>query len=110
MCWSCICCQCAGRAGLIKVVRQRELSYASTGNGGHMHLSANYSKAWPAAKCCMCPNKGGGDALADLLPGRVQMMFCNVPLCSRISGQQAACPGGDHGEAFNAAARCAHHG
>src|SRR3546814_19352054 len=25
--------------------------------------------------------KGGGEALADLLPGRVQVMFCNLPLC-----------------------------
>lgn len=66
---------------LIALVREQELSYASTGNGGSMHLSGELFKTMTGGKMLHVPYKGGGDALADLLPGRVQMMFCNVPLC-----------------------------
>lgn len=66
---------------LIALAREEELSYASTGNGGSMHLSGELFKTMTGGKMLHVPYKGGGDALADLLPGRVQMMFCNVPLC-----------------------------
>ncbi|NYT35860.1 tripartite tricarboxylate transporter substrate binding protein [Allopusillimonas soli] len=63
------------------LVKEKELSYASTGNGGSMHLSGELFKSMTGGKMLHVPYKGGGDALGDLLPGRVQMMFCNIPLC-----------------------------
>lgn len=66
---------------LIELVRKQELTYASTGNGGSMHLSGELFKTMTGGQMLHVPYKGGGDALNDLLPGRVKMMFCNVPLC-----------------------------
>lgn len=61
--------------------KERELTYASTGNGGSMHLSGEMFANMSGAKMMHIPYKGGGDALSDLLPGRVDAMFCNLPLC-----------------------------
>ncbi len=65
----------------IELAKQRELTYASTGNGGSMHLSGELFSNMAGIKMLHVPYKGGGDALADLLPGRVDAMFCNLPLC-----------------------------
>lgn len=65
----------------IELAKDRELTYASTGNGGSMHLSGEMFASMSGAKMLHVPYKGGGDALADLLPGRVDAMFCNLPLC-----------------------------
>lgn len=61
--------------------KERELTYASTGNGGSMHLSGAMFASMSGAQMMHIPYKGGGDALSDLLPGRVDAMFCNLPLC-----------------------------
>ncbi len=66
---------------LIALIQEQEYAYASTGNGGSMHLSGELFRTMTKGKMLHVPYKGGGDALADLLPGRVPMMFCNVPLC-----------------------------
>src|SRR5690606_39440899 len=52
-----------------------------SGNGGSMHLSGELFSNMAGIKMLHVPYKGGGDALADLLPGRVDAMFCNLPLC-----------------------------
>lgn len=65
----------------IELAKKRELTYASTGNGGSMHLSGELFSNMAGIKMLHVPYKGGGDALADLLPGRVDAMFCNLPLC-----------------------------
>jgi tripartite-type tricarboxylate transporter receptor subunit TctC len=46
-----------------------------------MHLSGELFNAMTKTQSLHVPYKGGGAALADLLPGRVDMMFCNLPLC-----------------------------
>ena len=66
---------------LIGLVPSEHYSYASTGNGGSMHLSGELFNAMTKTQSLHVPYKGGGAALADLLPGRVDMMFCNLPLC-----------------------------
>ena len=65
----------------IALSKERELTYASTGNGGSMHLSGEMFASMSGAQMMHVPYKGGGDALSDLLPGRVDAMFCNLPLC-----------------------------
>ena len=66
---------------LIAVAKKGNLSYASTGNGGSMHLSGELFNSMTNANLVHIPYGGGGAALNDLLPGRVQVMFCNLPLC-----------------------------
>ncbi|MGP1615319.1 MAG: tripartite tricarboxylate transporter substrate-binding protein, partial [Pollutimonas bauzanensis] len=66
---------------LISLLPGQKYSYASTGNGGSMHLSGELFKSLTNTQMLHVPYKGGGAALADLLPGRVEAMFCNVPLC-----------------------------
>ncbi|HLV28999.1 MAG TPA: tripartite tricarboxylate transporter substrate binding protein [Burkholderiaceae bacterium] len=68
-------------AEFIELSKKRQLSYASTGNGGSMHLSGELFQSMSGADLMHVPYKGGGAALADLLPGRVDAMFCNLPLC-----------------------------
>lgn len=65
----------------IALSKERQLTYASTGNGGSMHLSGEMFTNMSGADLLHVPYKGGGDALNDLLPGRVDAMFCNLPLC-----------------------------
>lgn len=65
----------------IELSKQKQLTYASTGSGGSMHLSGEMFTAMSGADLMHVPYKGGGAALADLLPGRVDAMFCNLPLC-----------------------------
>ena len=45
------------------------------------HLVAAWFGTVTGAEVTHVPYKGGGAALADLLPGRVDAMFCNLPLC-----------------------------
>jgi len=46
-----------------------------------MHLSGELFKLMTNSDIQHVAYRGGGAALSDLLPGRVQMMFCNLPLC-----------------------------
>ena len=65
---------------LVALARSRpgRLSYASTGSGGTPHLTAERFKALIGASIVHVPYKGAGPALADLLAGRVDMMFVNL--------------------------------
>ena len=65
----------------IELSKQKELTYASTGTGGSMHLSGEMFVSMSGADLLHVPYQGGGDALSDLLPGRIDAMFCNLPLC-----------------------------
>jgi tripartite-type tricarboxylate transporter receptor subunit TctC len=54
------------------------LSYASTGNGGTPHLSAELLKAQGQVRIVHVPYQGIASALPDLVTGRVDMMFANL--------------------------------
>src|SRR6266446_2051652 len=55
-----------------------ELNYASNGNGSSSHLAAVMFEAMADAAMVHVPYKGLSPALADLLSGRVQLMFSSV--------------------------------
>lgn len=54
------------------------LSYASTGNGGTPHLSAELLKAQGQVRIVHIPYQGIASALPDLVAGRVDLMFANL--------------------------------
>ena len=66
---------------LIGLLETKDFSYASGGAGGSQHMSAELFKAMSATKAEHIAYKGGAAALTDLLSGRVQLMFCNLPVC-----------------------------
>jgi tripartite-type tricarboxylate transporter receptor subunit TctC len=51
------------------------LSYGSAGNGGTLHLSAEHFLQMTKTEMVHVPYKGTGQAVIDLLSGRIQMMF-----------------------------------
>jgi tripartite-type tricarboxylate transporter receptor subunit TctC len=54
------------------------LNYASNGNGSSSHLAAVMFEAMAGVEMVHVPYKGLSPALADLLSGRVQLMFSSV--------------------------------
>jgi tripartite-type tricarboxylate transporter receptor subunit TctC len=55
------------------------LSFASSGAGSSTHMSAELFKALSGTDILHIPYKGSGQALPDLISGRVSMMFENAP-------------------------------
>lgn len=55
-----------------------KLTYASSGNGGSPHLSAETFKIATGTKILHVPYKGGGAAMTDLISGNVHMLFASV--------------------------------
>ena len=66
---------------LIALARKEPYSFGSTGAGGTVHLSGELFKNMTGLDLLHVPYKGGSTLLTDLLTARVQMMFCNIPLC-----------------------------
>jgi tripartite-type tricarboxylate transporter receptor subunit TctC len=66
---------------LIAELKRGDYSFASGGAGGSQHLSGELFKSMTHTKILHVPYKGGSAPMADLLTGRVDMMFCNLPLC-----------------------------
>ena len=56
-----------------------KFAYASPGNGGAPHLTAELFGLLTESKLLHVPYKGSGPAVADLAEGRVQMMFDGIP-------------------------------
>jgi tripartite-type tricarboxylate transporter receptor subunit TctC len=54
------------------------LTYASSGNGGSPHLSAETFKIATGSPILHIPYKGGGAAMTDLIAGNVHMIFASV--------------------------------
>src|SRR5688500_3311215 len=55
------------------------LNFASSGNGGAPHMAAELFKSVTGAPLTHVPYKGSGPAVADLVGGRVQIMFDAAP-------------------------------
>jgi tripartite-type tricarboxylate transporter receptor subunit TctC len=56
-----------------------ELNYASGGNGGVIHLAGELFSEQAGVKLAHVPYKGSSGAYGDLISGRVQIMFDNLP-------------------------------
>jgi tripartite-type tricarboxylate transporter receptor subunit TctC len=57
-----------------------EMNYASTGPGGMPHLAAELLKAAAKVDMVHVPYSGAAPAMNDLLPGRTQAMFADIPV------------------------------
>ncbi|KAH2776079.1 hypothetical protein KXW38_000610, partial [Aspergillus fumigatus] len=57
----------------------RKYTYASAGFGTTLHLSGEMMNAMAGVEVMHVPYKGAGPALNDLLGGRVDMLFDNLP-------------------------------
>src|SRR5688572_8045201 len=64
---------------LITLSRASNLNFASSGNGGAPHMAAELFKSVTGAPLTHVPYKGSGPAVADLVGGRVQIMFDAAP-------------------------------
>ncbi len=64
---------------LIALARARPLSFASSGAGSSTHLSAELFRSMAGIDVLHVPYKGSGQALTDLMAGRVSMIFDNMP-------------------------------
>ena len=56
-----------------------KVTYASSGNGTTLHLSGELSKRLAKVEMTHIPYRGGAPAINDLIPGRVDVIFDNVP-------------------------------
>lgn len=59
--------------------KPHELNYASSGVGGSLHLAMLYFQSLSGIDIVHIPYKGGPPAVADLMTGRISMMFFNTP-------------------------------
>ena len=66
---------------LIDLARSKPgaLSYASSGSGTSIHLSAELFKSMAGVDMLHIPYKGSAPAVTDLMAGQVQLMFDNLP-------------------------------
>jgi tripartite-type tricarboxylate transporter receptor subunit TctC len=56
-----------------------KVTYASSGNGTTLHLSGELFKRLAKVEMTHVPYRGGAPAINDLIPGRVDVIFDNVP-------------------------------
>ena len=56
-----------------------KLSFASSGAGSSTHMSAELFKSMTGIDVLHVPFKGSGQAMTDLMSGRVSMIFDNMP-------------------------------
>jgi tripartite-type tricarboxylate transporter receptor subunit TctC len=64
---------------LVVASKRSNLNFASSGNGGAPHMAAELFKSVTGAALTHVPYKGSGPAVADLVGGRVQIMFDAPP-------------------------------
>jgi tripartite-type tricarboxylate transporter receptor subunit TctC len=64
---------------VISLSKKSNLNFASSGNGGAPHMAAELFKSVTGATLTHVPYKGSGPAVADLVGGRVQIMFDAPP-------------------------------
>jgi tripartite-type tricarboxylate transporter receptor subunit TctC len=56
-----------------------KVTYASSGNGTTLHLSGELFKRLAQVEMTHIPYRGGAPAINDLIPGRVDVIFDNMP-------------------------------
>ncbi|WP_395710819.1 Bug family tripartite tricarboxylate transporter substrate binding protein [Reyranella sp.] len=56
-----------------------KLNFGSSGIGASQHLAAEMFKSRTGIEMIHVPYKGGGPAMADLVAGRIQLMFETIP-------------------------------
>jgi tripartite-type tricarboxylate transporter receptor subunit TctC len=56
-----------------------KVTYASSGNGTTLHLSGELFKRLAKVEMTHVPYRGGAPAINDLVPGRVDVIFDNMP-------------------------------
>src|SRR5262249_41396147 len=56
-----------------------KLNFASSGIGSTLHVAGELFKMMAGVDIVHVPYRGGGPALVDLMSGRVQLMFDNLP-------------------------------
>jgi tripartite-type tricarboxylate transporter receptor subunit TctC len=72
---------------LVRFSKSNSLNFASSGNGGAPHMAAELFKSETGASITHVPYKGSGPAVADLVGGRVQIMFDAAPsLIQHVKG------------------------
>jgi tripartite-type tricarboxylate transporter receptor subunit TctC len=72
---------------VVAAAKKGSLNFASSGNGGAPHMAAELFKSVTGAPLTHVPYKGSGPAVADLVGGRVQIMFDAAPsLIAHIRG------------------------
>jgi tripartite-type tricarboxylate transporter receptor subunit TctC len=68
----------AGELIALAKAKPGQLNFASAGSGGPTHMAGEMLKAMAGIDIVHVPYKGNAAALADLVAGRVQMMFSNL--------------------------------
>jgi tripartite-type tricarboxylate transporter receptor subunit TctC len=64
---------------LVKASKAKPLAFASSGNGGAPHMAGELFNSVTGAGMLHVPYKGSGPAVADVVAGRVQVMFDGAP-------------------------------
>lgn len=64
---------------LIDLAKKQPLSFGSSGSGTSIHLSGELFNTLAGVKMQHVPYKGRAQAIPDLLGGRIQMIFDNMP-------------------------------
>jgi tripartite-type tricarboxylate transporter receptor subunit TctC len=64
---------------LIELAKKKPLSFGSSGSGTSIHLSGELFNTMAGVKMQHIPYKGRAQAIPDLLGGRIDMIFDNMP-------------------------------
>ena len=66
---------------LLALLKTQSMTFGSSGAGGSMHLSGEMFKKMAHADMIHVPYKSSPAVVNDVIGGRVDMMFCNLPIC-----------------------------
>jgi tripartite-type tricarboxylate transporter receptor subunit TctC len=64
---------------LIELAKKQQLFFGSSGSGTSIHLSGELFNTMAGVKMQHIPYKGRAEAIPDLIGGRIQMIFDNMP-------------------------------
>jgi tripartite-type tricarboxylate transporter receptor subunit TctC len=92
-------------ADLVKVAKERPLSYGSGGVGAFHHLNAELFSSMLGIKMTHVPYKGSVPAMTDLVAGHIQVLFVDIgPSIQLVRAGKAVALGITSGEPAAAAA------